>query len=271
MTSHSRSVRGFVAAVLCFGLAAFSAACQKRSEAPATTTSVTTSLDSTSMAAIDPGQQAYLTHCAMCHGQWGGGDGPLAAQLWEQAKVRPAVLDSSRMAGLSRDEVIRVITEGGGHTGRSNLMPPWAGKLDKQLIAKTADFVKMLPDLKSETPPAVVQSFLAAPPGSPPEGRRLFVFYCVACHGPEGRGDGQLADSLWARNRIRPRNLTDSTYFASVSDQQIFATVSLGGAHFHKSPYMPMWSLTLQPGQIKSLVSYIRAISRTGAAATVAR
>ncbi len=44
---------------------------------------------------------------------------------------------------------------------------------------------------------------------------------------------------------------------------QVFALVSLGGAHFHKSPYMPIWSVTLRPAQIKSLVSYVRSISRT--------
>ena len=106
-------------------------------------------------------------------------------------------------------------------------------------------------------------AFLAAPPGSPPEGRRLFVYYCAMCHGPEGRGDGALADTLWARNRIRPQNLTDSTYFATRTDQQLFALISLGGAHFHKGGSMPMWSVTLKPAQIKDLISYIRSISRT--------
>jgi mono/diheme cytochrome c family protein len=72
-----------------------------------------------------------------------------------------------------------------------------------------------------------------------------------------------MADTLWARNRIRPRNLTDSTYFATKTDQEIFATISLGGAHFHKSGYMPMWSVSLSPAQIKDLISYIRTISHT--------
>jgi mono/diheme cytochrome c family protein len=259
---HVPSAR--IGAILIVGLVAFVASCQKRSEPPVSASKVTTTLDSTSLVTLDPGQQTFLTHCAMCHGEWGGGDGPLAAQLEREAHVRPAMLNNrERMAKLSREEVIRVIEKGGGHTGRSNLMPPWAGKLDPQTIAQVADFVKQLPDLESGTPPATIQAFFAAPPGSSPEGRRLFVFYCAMCHGPQGHGDGRLADTLWARNRIRPRDLTDSTYFAEKSDQQLFALISLGGAHFHKSSYMPVWSVTLQPAEIKSLVSYIRSVSRT--------
>ena len=264
---NSRScVRGMVAAVVLFGFAAFVASCQKRSDQP-TTTAVTTTLDSAATAILDPGQQAYLTNCAMCHGQWGGGDGPVADQIEQQAKVRPARLnDRERMSRLSREDLIRVIERGGAHTGRSNLMPPWADKLDRALIERIADFVKMLPDLNADTPPATITSFLAAPAGSVPEGRKLFVFYCAMCHGPEGRGDGVVADTLWARNRIRPRDLTDSTYFAAKTDQGLFATISLGGAHFHKSGYMPTWSMKLTPEQMKSLISYIRSISHTAGA-----
>lgn len=258
-------VRGLVAVVLLSGGVAFVASCQKRAEEPAATTGVKMTLDSASLATIDPGQSTYLTHCALCHGEWGGGDGPLAAQLERDAQVRPAVLsDRARMSRLSRDELIRVIEQGGGHTRRSNLMPPWAGKLDRRTIERVADFVKQLPDLDSTTPPATVQAFLQAPPGSPPDGRKLFVFHCAMCHGPAGAGDGALADTLWARNRVRPRNLTDSSYVASRSDEQLYSVIALGGGHFHKSGQMPMWSVTLRPEQIKDLVAYIRTISRTG-------
>jgi len=257
-------MRDRIALVLVIALVAIIGSCQKRAQQPAATTSVTMTPDTASMATIDPGQRTFLTHCAMCHGLWGGGDGPLAAELQREAHVKPAMLNNrERMNQLSRDEIIRVIEKGGGHTGRSNLMPPWQGRLDAQTIAQVADFVKQLPDLSPGTPPATVEAFLAAPPGSPPEGRKLFVVYCAMCHGPQGHGDGPLADTLFARNRIRPRDLTDSAYFAAKSDTQVYALVSLGGAHFHKSPYMPIWSVTLHPAQIKSLVSYVRSISHT--------
>jgi mono/diheme cytochrome c family protein len=263
MRSRPRRSALFIT-VLTLGLVGLLASCQKRAQEPASASKVTSSLDSTTLATLDPGQQTFLTHCAVCHGLWGGGDGPLASKLESEAHVRPAKLnDRERMSRLSHDELIRVIENGGGHTGRSNLMPPWSGTLDRQTIEQVADFVKQLPDLNSATPPATMQAFLSAPPGSPPEGRHLFVFYCAMCHGAQGHGDGRLADTLWARNRIRPRDLTDSTYFAGKTDDQMFAVISLGGAHFHKSRFMPIWSVTLTPAQIKSLVSYIRTISRT--------
>lgn len=262
-----RSVRWVVAAVLIFGAVAGVESCQKKSAQAPPATSVTMTPDSAAMAPIDPGQQTFITHCAACHGIWGAGDGPLAAQLVAQTHAQPAVLNNrERMSQLSHEELVRIIGEGGAHTGRSNLMPPWSGRLDRQTIGQVADFVKQLPDLSPGTPPATVQAFLAAPPGTPPEGRKLFVVYCAMCHGPEGRGNGALSDTLWARNRIRPRNLTDSTYIASKTDQELFALVSLGGAHFHKSGFMPIWSVTLKPEQIKNLIAYIRALSHTKSA-----
>jgi mono/diheme cytochrome c family protein len=120
-----------------------------------------------------------------------------------------------------------------------------------------------LPDQSPVTPPETIAKYLQAPPGVPEQGRRLFVFYCTACHGSFGRGDGYFADSLYARNHVRPRDLTDSLYFSHKADLELFATVSLGGGHFKKSPFMPAWTVTLAPEQIKDLVSYIRALSHT--------
>jgi mono/diheme cytochrome c family protein len=259
--------RALDAAILILGVIGLFASCQKRAQQPTSPSKVTTAVDSTTLAALDPGQQTFLTHCAVCHGTWGAGDGPLAADLEREAHIRPANLsDRERMSRLGRPELIRVIENGGGHTGRSNLMPPWSGKLDRQTIERVAEFVKQLPELSPATPPATIQAFLAAPPGSPPEGRHLFVYYCAMCHGAQGHGDGQLADTLFARNGIRPRDLTDSTYFAGRTDEQVYEVIALGGAHFHKSRFMPVWSVTLKPAQIKSLASYIRTISRTKSA-----
>ena len=257
-------MRARVAVVLFVGLVAILGSCGKSTQQPAATTTVTMTPDTTSLATLDAGQQTFLTHCAMCHGLWGGGDGPLAAELQREAHVKPAMLNNrERMNQLSRDEIIQVIEKGGGHTGRSNLMPPWQGRLDPRTIAQVAEFVKKLPDLNPGTPSATVQAFLAAPPGSAPEGRQTCVVYCAMCHGVQGHGDGPLADTLFARNRIRPRDLTDSVYFSGKTDEEVYALISLGGAHFHKSQFMPIWSVTLRPAQIKSLVSYIRSISRT--------
>ncbi len=213
---------------------------------------------------FDRGRQAFLGYCGMCHGAYGAGDGPLAADLQKQGARGPAVLNNgARLKVLGRDGIISVITKGGAHTGRSNLMPPWGETLDKQLIGEIADYVLTLPDFKPGPTAEVVKQYLAAPPGVPARGRELFVFHCTACHGPYGKGDGTFADTLWARHQIRPRNLTDSTYFAHKTDQELFSTITLGGAHMGKSMYMPAWNYTFQPAQVKDLLAYVRAISHT--------
>jgi mono/diheme cytochrome c family protein len=39
--------------------------------------------------------------------------------------------------------------------------------------------------------------------------------------------------------------------------------VALGGGHIGKSTMMPAWTVTLTPSQIKDVVSYVRALSKT--------
>jgi cbb3-type cytochrome c oxidase subunit III len=210
------------------------------------------------------GARAFLAYCALCHGNNGSGDGPLAAQLGKRTGAPPVHLDdASRIDRLGRAGVRTVVTQGGGHTGRSNLMPTWGERLSPAVVSDIVEYVMVLPRLSPSVPPATVAKYLNAPPGSAQAGREHFVHFCSGCHGPQGRGDGFNADSLYARNRIRPRNLTDSTYFAQKTDAVLYETIALGGGHMGKSMYMPGWTYRLSPGQIKDLVSYVRAISHT--------
>jgi len=257
--SMRRSVRwGSSLAAVC-GVVVFLLSCEPKKEAaqPASTSPPPPVYN-------ERGQQAYLAHCAMCHGPWGEGDGTLAVELVKQAGTRPAQLnDVARLAELGRPQVVRIITLGGGKTHRSNLMPPWGSRIPAAVIGDIADFVMALPSLKPGVPRATIAKYLEAPPGTPAEGRRLFVYHCTMCHGAYGKGDGLVADTLWARNHIRPRNLTDSVYFAKKTDQELFTTVSLGGPYTGHSSVMPGWSVNFTPGQIKDVVSYVREISRT--------
>jgi mono/diheme cytochrome c family protein len=156
-----------------------------------------------------------------------------------------------------------VIADGGAHTGRSNLMPGWAERLEASTLDDVAEYVLSLPGRKPGITEATLQKYLEAPAGAPAEGRRVYVHYCSACHGPYGRGDGTYAEALRQQHNIRPRDLTDSSYVGRKTDQELFAIISLGGGHMGKSPYMPAWTVSLKPEQIKDLVSYVREISRS--------
>ncbi len=247
-------------ALLLWGLAGVVVACQTRQSK--TESQVASS--SAQPVYTEAGQQAYLANCAVCHGEWGEGDGPLAPDLVKFSAVAPAQLNNvARLQELGRDQLVSIITLGGGGTHRSNLMPPWGNRLKSEVIGEIADYVMALPSLKPGIPRATIEKYLQAEPGTPAEGRKLFVFYCTMCHGPYGEGNGFLADSLWARYNVRPRDLTDSLYFANKSDQEMYVTIAHGGGYTRHSFVMPAWSVTLAPDKIKDLVSYVRSISRT--------
>lgn len=84
------------------------------------------------------------------------------------------------------------------------------------------------------------------------KGRTTFRIYCANCHGPEGRGDGNLAEML----KVRPANLTELAKNAKDGKfprEEVHAKIDgrkpVAG---HGSPDMPIWGdafqKVLQPG-----------------------
>lgn len=212
------------------------------------------------------GQLVFTQHCAMCHGDAGKGDGDMAPMLMHRAGVRPANLsDEARLARLGEAGIRHVVTAGGAHTGRSNLMPAWAGKLSPRQIDDVTAFVMNLPTSPEQDVAQARAEYQTTSAGEAGTGATLFQHHCAACHGPQGRGDGTLAPTLYARHNIRPRNLTDTAYLSQRTDRELYTTIKLGGGHVGKSPYMPNWGGYLTSAEVKDLVSYIRVISHTEA------
>ena len=210
-------------------------------------------------------EQAYLAYCAMCHGPRAAGDGEVAAALKRSGVTVPRLDDGARLSKLGRAGVVRIVLEGGAHVGRSNIMPEWGGLVGEGLANDLADYVMTLPDRGRGVSAATVERYLKSPPGVPAEGRRLYVYHCSACHGPLGRGDGPSGEVLNRKHGVRPRDLGDARFMASRSDRDLFAVISLGGSHLGRSVYMPSWTNDLTPAQIKSLVAYLRQLSKTPA------
>ena len=202
----------------------------------------------------------------MCHGDAGRGDGELSSVLVRRANTAPANLSNAeRIQRLGAAGIHRVVERGGAHTGRSNLMPAWAGRLTPGQIDDVTAFVVSLPSSPLQNIATTGHTYENTPAGVSQRGQTLFAHHCAACHGLSGHGDGTFAATLVARNNIRPRNLTDATYIGKRTDQELFTTITLGGGHMGKSPYMPTWGGYLTPSQIKDLVSYIRTLSHTAA------
>jgi len=86
------------------------------------------------------------------------------------------------------------------------------------------------------------------------QGRVLYEKYCLVCHGREGRGDGFNAYNL----DPHPRDFSDSTYMAALSDAQIVRTISGGGRSVNKSPLMPAYGWTINKADLSYIASYVR-------------
>ncbi len=89
------------------------------------------------------------------------------------------------------------------------------------------------------------------------QGSFLYVKYCAVCHGKEGKGDGFNAFNL----DPRPRDFSDSSYMAALSDEQILQTIGGGGRSVNKSPLMPSYGWTIDNRQIRYIAAYIRTFS----------
>ncbi len=84
-----------------------------------------------------------------------------------------------------------------------------------------------------------------------------FAHYCAQCHGMDGKGTGINATKELP---VAPRDLTDTSDIGSFTDEQIFNTLSKGGAANDLSPIMPPWGNTMSSGEIKELVKFVRSL-----------
>lgn len=211
-------------------------------------------------ARLESGGRAYLAQCAVCHGVTGEGDGPLAATISAEGKTPPASLRSAQVAALGRRGVLEVL-ESKAHLSPDSPMPVWGPHLGQEWLDRVTDFVLALPAESSADREAIAE-YLAAPAGSPREGRRVYVLYCSGCHGPQGGGDGFFSSSV--ESRLHPAPLRGEA-LAALDDAQLSRVIGLAGAHAPKAVTMPGWLYTLSPDDRAALAGYLRRLPGTTA------
>jgi len=86
--------------------------------------------------------------------------------------------------------------------------------------------------------------------------QRLYLTYCAECHGADGRGSWRAALFL-----LRPGNLARPGTLAGLSDKYLLDLVRDGGAPIGK-PGMPAFGYHLTDDQIRTVVEYVRTLSR---------
>jgi len=85
-------------------------------------------------------------------------------------------------------------------------------------------------------------------------GRALYSYYCVVCHGETGKGDGFNSYNLI----VHPRNFTDQTRMKTLSDDRIKKVILNGGSAVGLSTLMPQWGGVLTEKQALDLVAFLR-------------
>lgn len=89
-------------------------------------------------------------------------------------------------------------------------------------------------------------------------GEGIYRYYCLLCHGEEGRGDGYNASTL----EVPPRDLADPGFMRKVSDEQLYVVVARGSSALGKSPLCPPWGRVLKEEEIRDLIVYVRNLGR---------
>jgi cytochrome c553 len=112
-------------------------------------------------------------------------------------------------------------------------------------------------------PPANVnltqESGPARPQPASDAAKAYFAQTCSLCHGADGSGNGPMAAQL----NPRPRNYTDPTWQASVSDDEIKQIILVGGQGVGKSNSMPPNpGLKNDPALLDGLVKIIRGFGK---------
>lgn len=90
--------------------------------------------------------------------------------------------------------------------------------------------------------------------GDAAKGKVSFENTCVACHGPQGKGDGVAAAAL----NPKPKDLSDAKLLSTQTDDFIHKVISEGGASVGLSPMMAAWGGVLSDQDIWNVVAYIR-------------
>jgi len=185
------------------------------------------------------GEAIYEGVCWACHGHGGHGDGPVALYASDAppptfhtrdfAGASPSRLESLFRSALDEDD------PEAHHHG-----PFVMDLLRPEHLEDALAYVSAL-------------AYPAEVPGSALGGSELYHRYCVACHGPEGRGDGPVASYL---ADFTPSDLTADSLVARAAWDTLFERMKVGFGTAHGTK-MPPWNEVLTDAELWDLVAYM--------------
>ena len=185
--------------------------------------------DPTLMKAVrDDGHRLFGDNCAACHGSDAGGN-----------KGFPNLIDGDWLWGGSPDQIAETIAVGinspAATNSRASQMLAFGrdGILDNDAVIAVTDYVRSLTD------PGVTRGAGAK---SVAAGRAVFAANCVACHGPDARGNQSLGAP----------DLADRTWLYGGDAQSVYTSI-----HDGRRGEMPAWGERLSAVDRKLLLVWL--------------
>ncbi|MGE3744339.1 MAG: cytochrome-c oxidase, cbb3-type subunit III [Sphingomonadaceae bacterium] len=185
--------------------------------------------DPTLMKAVrDDGHRLFGDNCAACHGSDAGGN-----------KGFPNLIDGDWLWGGSPDQIAQTIAVGinspAATNSRASQMLAFGrdGILDNDAVIAVTDYVRSLSD------PGVARGAGAK---SVAAGRAVFAANCVACHGPDARGNQSLGAP----------DLADRTWLYGGDAQSVYTSI-----HDGRRGEMPAWGERLSAVDRKLLLVWL--------------
>jgi cytochrome c oxidase cbb3-type subunit 3 len=168
------------------------------------------------------GQRLFLNHCAQCHGSDAGG-----------SRGFPSLRDGDWLWGDAPEAIKTSIMD-----GRSGMMPPQGASVGgPEDIKDVANYVLSLSGRTHDEQRSQ-------------RGKEKYSTTCIACHGPEGKGNQALGAA----------NLTDKVWLYGSSEAAIIETITKG-----RNGVMPAHKETLGEAKVHLLAAYVLGLG--GAAA----
>ena len=172
--------------------------------------------------AMSAARNIFGNTCAACHGSDARG-----------AIGFPNLTDNDWLHGGTPDNILETVTN-----GRVGVMPPFGPALGENGISEMVAYVATL-------------SGHSAPADLAKAGAAKFQMLCVACHGPDGKGN----------TVIGAPNLTDDVWLFGSNTAQIGETIAKG-----RQNTMPAHLPLLGPDRVRLMAAYVMSLSEQGAA-----
>jgi cytochrome c oxidase cbb3-type subunit III len=163
------------------------------------------------------GHRLYLDNCAACHGERALGNSALGA---------PNLTDADSLHGADPESVLTSIRD-----GRIGAMPGWGTALGVDGVNQVAAYVLGF-------------SGVATPEDWRAAGKARYETMCVACHGPDGRGNRGLGAP----------DLTDKVWLYGGDFNRVAETISEG-----RTGVMPAWGQRLNADELRLIAAWVLA------------